>query len=159
MTSQVRISRAQNDETRLDRVFPVQKDYNAHATLKCLVPHHGSIQMQMRFLCPRSEVLETAQDLEVDLPIIFAPCPTSLRMRTGVEKPAVGIAPQFGDRVQIEADDFINIFLLRIVAIHTMIVDARLQAMSMRTQLLLEEVDPRVFRPSLRRFVSRPVLR
>jgi hypothetical protein len=54
------------------------------------------------------------QGLEVDLPSIFAPCPTSLRVRTGVEKHAVGVAPQFGNGVQIEADDFINVFLLRI---------------------------------------------
>jgi hypothetical protein len=111
MTIQLRISRAQNDETRLGWVFPVQEDHNTHATLKRLVPHHGGIQMQMRFLCPRAEVLETAQGLAVDLPIIFASSPTSLRVWTGVEKPAVGVAPQFGDRVQIETDDFINIFL------------------------------------------------
>src|SRR5205809_7855318 len=114
MTIELRISRAQHDEMWLGGVFPVEEDHQAQATLKRLVPHHGGIQMQMRFLCPRAEVLETAQDLEVDLPILFAPCPTSLRVRTGIEKPAVGIAPQFGDRVQIEADDFINIFLLRI---------------------------------------------
>jgi hypothetical protein len=118
------ISRAQNDETRLGRVFPVEEDHNAQATLKCLVPHHGGIQMQMRFLSPGAEVLETAQDLEVHLPIIFAPCSTSLRVRTGIQKPAVGIAPQVGDGVQIEADDFIQIFLRRLVAIHTMRGDA-----------------------------------
>ena len=70
--------------------------------------------MQMRFIFPCSEILETAQGLEVDLPVILALCPASLGVRTGVGKPAVGVAPQLGDRVQIEADDFINIFLLRI---------------------------------------------
>src|SRR5437016_11790682 len=113
----------------------------------------------MRFLRPRAEVLETAQVLEVDFPIILPPCPASLRVRTGVEKQAVGVAPQFGDRMQIEADDFINIFLLRIIAIHTMILDARRQAMSMRTPVLLVEVDPRVFRLGLRGFLSRRRLR
>src|SRR4029450_5615416 len=113
----------------------------------------------MRFLRLRSEVLETVQGLEVDLPIIFAPCPTSLRVRTGVEKQAVGVAPQFGDGVQIETDDFINIFLLRIVAIHAMIGDARRQAMPMLTQLLLVEVDPGFFWLSLCGFLSRRRLR
>ena len=68
----------------------------------------------MRFIFPCAEVLETAQVLEVDLPVILAPCPASLRVWTGGEKQAVGVAPQLGDRVQIEANDFINIFLLRI---------------------------------------------
>src|SRR5262249_55985867 len=113
-TVQLRISRAQHDETRLGRVFLVEKDHETHATLQRLVPHHGGIQVQIRFICPCSEVLETAQVLEVDLPIILALCPTSLRVRTGVDKHAVSVAPQLGDRVQIEADNFINIFLLRI---------------------------------------------
>src|SRR6266516_174328 len=113
----------------------------------------------MRFIFPCAEVLETAQVLEVDLPIIFASSPTSLRVRTGVEKQAVGVAPQFGDRVQIETDDFINIFLLRIVAIHAMIGDARRQAMPMLTQLLRVEVDPGFFRLGLRGFLSRRRLR
>src|SRR5262252_7421228 len=109
MIIQIRISRAQYNETRLGRVFPIAQDHQAQATLKRLVPHHGGIQMQMRFLWPRAEVLEPVQGLEVDLPIIFAPCPTALWVRTGVEKPAVSVAPQCGDRVQMEADDFINI--------------------------------------------------
>src|SRR5882672_9336354 len=61
--------------------------------------------------------------------------------------------------MQIEADDFINIFLFRIVAVHTMLLDTRWQAMSMRTQLLLVEVDPRVFRLRLCGFLSRRRLR
>ena len=72
---------------------------------------------------------------------------------------AVGVAPQFGDGMQIEADDFINIFLLRIVAVHAMIGDARRQAMPMLVQLLLVEVDPRVVRLGLRGFLSRRRLR
>src|SRR2546426_874289 len=115
MTVQLRISRAQNNETRLGWVFPVEEHHNAQATLKRLVPHHRGRQMQMWFLLHGSEVLETAQGLEVDLPIIFAPGSPSLRVRTGEEKQAVGVAPQSGDRVQLEAGDFINIFLLCIV--------------------------------------------
>ena len=114
MTIQLRISRAQNDETRLGRVFPVQENNKTQAMLQRLVPHDGGIQVQMRLIFSCAEVLETAQVLEVDLPSIFAPCPTALRVRSGVEKQAVGVAPQFGDGVQIEVDDFINIFLLRI---------------------------------------------
>src|SRR5262249_2549779 len=144
MAIQIRISRAQHDETRLGRVFPLEEDHNTQATLQRLVPHHGGIQMHMRFLWPRAEVLEPVQGLEVDLPIIFPPGPTSLWVRTGVEEPAVRVASQFGDGVQLEADDFINVFLLRIVAIHTMIADARRQAMPMLAQLLLVEVDPGV---------------
>jgi hypothetical protein len=103
----------------------------------------------MRLICSCAEILETAQVLEVDLPRIFAPCPTALRVWSSVEKHAVGIAPQFGDRMQIEANNCINIFLLRIVAIYAMIGDTRRQAMPMRTQLLRVEVDPRVFRLGL----------
>src|SRR5919202_2232732 len=159
MAIQLRISRAQHEEPRLGRVFPIEEDYNAQATLKRLVPHHSGIQMHMRFLWPRAEVLEPVQGLEVDLPIIFAPCPTSLRVRTGIEKHTVSVAPQFGDGVQMETNDFIYIFLLRIVAIHAMIADARRQAMPMRTQLLLVEVDPRVFRLRLCGLLARRRLR
>src|SRR5688572_4902498 len=159
MAIQLRISGAQNDETRLGWVFPVQENHKTQAPLQRLVPHDGGIQVQMRLIFSCAEVLETAQVLEVDLPSIFAPCPTALRVRSGVEKPAVGVAPQFGDGVQIEADDFINIFLLRIVAIHAMIGDARRQAMPMRTQLLRVEVDPGFFWLSLGSFLSRRRLR
>ena len=154
-TVQLRISRAQNDETWLGWVFPVEEDYKAQAMLQRLVPHHGGIQMQMRLICSWAKVLEPAQVLEVDLPVLLPPCPTALRVRSGVEKHAVGIAPQFGDRMQIEADHGINIFFLCIVAIYTMVGDTRRQAMPMRTQLLRVEVDPRVFRLGLCRFLSR----
>src|SRR5437762_2096362 len=154
MAIQIRISRAQNDKTRLGRVLPVQENHNTQATLQRLMPHDGGIQVQMRRIFAWAEVLETAQVLEVDLPSIFAPCPTALRVRSGVEKQAVGVAPQFGDRMQIEADDCINIFLLRIVAIYTMIGDAWWQAMPMRTQLLQVEVDPGLFLPGLRGVLS-----
>src|SRR5262245_65761425 len=113
MAIQIRISRAQNDEPWLGRVFPVQEHHKTQATLQRLVPHDGGIQVQMRLIFACAEVLETAQVLEVDLPSIFAPCPAALRVQSGVEKQAVGVAPQFGDGVQIEANDFINEFQLR----------------------------------------------
>ena len=86
----------------------------------------------MRFIVHGAKILETAHGLEVDLAVIFAPCPTALRVQSGVEKQAVGVAPQFGDGVQIEANDFIKICLLRIVAVHAMIANARWQAMPLR---------------------------
>src|SRR5215475_5417833 len=159
MTIQFRISRTQNDETRLGRVFPVQEHHKTQATLQRLVPHDGGIQVQMRLIFACAEVLETAQVLEVDLPSIFAPCPTALRVRTSIEKQAVGVAPQFGDGMQIETDDFINIFLLRIVAVYTVIFNARRQAVPMRMQLLLIEVDPGLFLRSLRGLLARRRLR
>src|SRR5215218_9849909 len=159
MAIQLRIRRAQNDETWLGRVFPVQENHKTQATLQRLVPHDGGIQVQMRLIFACAEVLEMAQVLEVDLPSIFAPCPTALRVQSGVEKHAVGVAPQFGDGVQIEVNDFITIFLLRIVAIYTMIGEARRQAMPMRTQLLPIEVDPGFFRLGLCGVLSRRRLR
>jgi len=114
MTMQRRISRAQNDATRLGRVFPVQENDKTHATLQRLVPHDGGRQVERRLIFSCAEVLETAHVLEVDLPSLCALGPTSFWVWTGIEKQAVGVAPSSGDRVQIEADDFINIFLLRI---------------------------------------------
>src|SRR4029434_10725228 len=113
----------------------------------------------MRLLFPCAEVLNTAQVLEVALPSIFASCPPALRVRSGVEQHAVGVAPQFGDHMKIEVGDLIKIFLLRIVAIYTMIGEPRRQAMPMRPQLLRVEVDPRVFRLALGGFLSQWRLR
>src|SRR5262245_56766722 len=61
--------------------------------------------------------------------------------------------------MQIEADDCINIFLLRVVAVHTMIGDARWQTMPMRAQLLCVEVDPGLFLRGLRGRLARRRLR
>src|SRR5215472_14700897 len=124
MAIQCRISRAQHNKTRFGWVFPVQEHHQTQATLQRFMPHHGGLQVQMRRIYSWAKVLETAQVLEVDLPVILPPCPTSLRVRTSREKEAVGVAPQCGDGVQSEADDFINIFLLRIVAVYTVIGDA-----------------------------------
>ncbi len=159
MTMPVRIRRAQNDATRRGRGCPVEKDDKAHATLQCLGPPPGSIQRPRRGLCPRAEGLATAQDVAVALPILCAPCPTSLRVRTGGEQPAGGLAPQCGARVPSEADAFITRLRLRLVALHTMRGDARRQARSMRTPLRFGEVDPRVFRRGRRCVRSRRRLR
>ena len=99
MTMQVRVRRAPHNETRLGWVFPVQEHHQTQAPLQRLVPHDGTIQVQMRLIFSCAEVLEAAQVLEVDLPGILAPCPTALRVRTGVEQHAVSVAPQFGDGV------------------------------------------------------------
>src|SRR5919108_3612741 len=107
MAIQCRISRAQNDETRFGWVFPVQEHHKTQATLQRLMPHHSGIQVQMRRIFSWAKVLKTAQVLEVHLPSIFASCPTALRVRAGVEKHAVGVAPQFSDRMQMEAGNFI----------------------------------------------------
>ena len=37
---------------RLGRVFPVEESHRAQAPLKRLVPHHGGVPMQMRFIFP-----------------------------------------------------------------------------------------------------------
>src|SRR5215472_8422418 len=143
-------------EEKLDlKTCGVEFYQHTQATLQRLVPHHGGIQVQMRGIFHGAEVLETTQGLEVDLAVIFAPCPTALWVRPSVEKPTVRVAPQLGDRVQIETDDGINIFLLRIVAVHAMIGDARRQAMPMLAQLLRVEVDPGFFQLSLSGFLSR----
>ena len=76
MAIKPRIGKAQNDETRLGRVFPVEENPNAQATLKRPTLHDGGIKSQMRLLCPHSEGFEPGQGLEVNLAIIFAPCPT-----------------------------------------------------------------------------------
>src|SRR5215831_7788351 len=103
MAIQCRISRAQHNETRFGWVFPVQEHHKTQATLQRFMPPHGGIQMQMRRICSWAKVLEPAQVLEVDLPVILPPCPPALRVWTSVEKPAVGVAPQFGDGVQLKA--------------------------------------------------------
>src|SRR2546428_13566074 len=71
MTIQVRIRRAQHNATRLGWVFPAQENHKTHATLQCLVPHDGSRQVQRRRIFAGAEVLEAAQVLEGDLPVIL----------------------------------------------------------------------------------------
>jgi hypothetical protein len=158
-TMQIGIDRSKNDEAWLDGVFPVEEDHQAQATLKRLVPHHGSLQRQMGCIVHRAKVLDTAQGLEVDLAVICAPGPASLRVRTRVEKPTGRIAPPCGARVQRKADDFSTIVLLRLIAVHAMIDHARWQALPRRAPWLLGEVDPALFRLGLRGLLPRWRLR
>src|SRR5262245_12491841 len=123
-------------------------------TCRTLAPDHGGRQRHMRLILPGAEVLATAPVLEGHLAVLCASCPASLRMRTGVEKPAVGVAPPFGAGVPLAADDCIKIFLLRLVAVHPMIWDAQRQAMPMRAQWLRVEVDPGFFQRSLSGFLA-----
>jgi hypothetical protein len=159
MTIQLRIRRASNEATRLGRGLPVQEDHQAPATLQRLVPHHGSRPMPMRCLCPRAAVLETAHGLAVDLPSLGAPCPTARRVRTGGEQHAVGVAPQCGAGMPIEADDFLTRLLLRRGAVPALRGEARRQARARRVQLLRGAVAPRVVRLGLRGGRSRRRLR
>jgi len=116
-----------------------------HATpamLKRRVPHHRGRPVQRRGICPCAEVLDTAQGLAVDLASRCAPGPTALRVRTGREQPAVGVAPQLGERVPIAADDFSKILLRRLVAVPAMIGDARWPARPLRAPWRRVAVDP-----------------
>jgi hypothetical protein len=149
MIMQSRIRRAQHEATRRGRIFPMEEDHQAQATLKRLVPHHGGRQMPLRVFWPRAAVLETVQGLAGDLPILLTPCPTSLRVRTGGEKHAVSVAPPWGEGMPREADAFLTLFLLRIVAVSTGLGDTRRQAMPRLAQWLRVEGDPGFFRLSL----------
>ena len=66
-------------------------------------------------------------------------------MGAAIQEPTVSIAPQLGDRMQLEGDDLIEIFLLRKVAVHAVITNTLRQAMPLRAQLLLVEVDAGLF--------------
>jgi hypothetical protein len=159
MIMQSRIRRAQHEATRRGRIFPMEEDHQAQATLKRLVPHHGGRQMPMRVLWPRAAVLETVQGLAGDLPILLTPCPTSLRVRTGGEKHAVSVAPPWGEGMPREADAFLTLFLLRIVTVSTGLGDTRRQAMPRLAQWLRVEGDPGFFRLSLGGGLARRRLR
>lgn len=71
-------------------------------------------------------------------------------MRAGIKEPTVGIAPQFGDRMQLETDDFSNVLLFRKVAVHAVICDALGQARTLRAQLLFVEINASLFLLSFR---------
>ena len=155
MTIQIRISRAQHDEPRLGRGLPGQAHHQTQATLQGLVPHDCGLQGQMRLLLSGAALLETAPVWAVALPRIVAPCPTALRVRTGGEQHAVGVAPPLGTRMPSEPDDFSTIFLLRIVALHAMSGAPRRHAMSRRTQWLRVAGAPGFCRLGLRGLFSR----
>src|SRR5581483_193897 len=128
---QPQVGRRQNDVTRPGRVFPINEDDHPQFPLERPVPDDGRVEMEMRFVCQRPEVLKPAQVLPVDLAVVLALAPAPPRMRFGVKEQTVGITTQFGDRVQSETDDFVNVFLLREVAVYGMISDLRWQPMAM----------------------------
>src|SRR5437588_5037124 len=106
--------------------------------------------MEMFGLRERAQIFKPAEVREVDLAIVLALPPTALRVRAGIKEPTVGIAPQLGDGMQFEVNDFINIFLLRKIAVHGVIFDALGQALTLRAQLLLVEINPGFFLLRLR---------
>ena len=77
----------------------------------------GRIEMHCLSLLQRAEILKAAEVLKIDLAIILARPPASLRVWFSEQEQAIGIAPQLGNRMQIEADHLINIFLLRKVVL------------------------------------------
>src|SRR5206468_6661831 len=100
------------------------------------VPDDGRIQMQMCRLRHGAKGRKAAEVLKMDFAIILPPRPAALGVRAGVEKPTVGVAPQLGNRVQVETDSFITVLLLGEVPVHAMIGDLRRQAVTLLTQLL-----------------------
>jgi hypothetical protein len=109
------------------------------------VPDNSRIEMYMVGLLQRAKILKPAQVVKVDLAVVFTLSPWALRMGAAIQEPTVGIAPQLGERMQLEGDDLIEIFLLRKVAVYAVITDTLRQAMPLRAQLLLVEVDAGLF--------------
>src|SRR5438132_9252088 len=105
MAIQIRISRAQNDKTRLGRVLPVQENHNTQATLQRLMPHDGGIhglltacKQNGHSICPYIEPPQGGISLRrtrIGLPrarksIAQSPSTTSAsRRRYGSDKPVV----------------------------------------------------------------------
>src|SRR5262249_45649442 len=109
------------------------------------VPDHGRIERDLWRLLQPAEILNPAEVLKVDLAVILTLPPTWLRMRAGIKEQTAGIAPQLGDRVKLEVNDLIKIFLFRKVAVHAMIFAPLWQAMTLRVQLLLVEINAGLF--------------
>jgi hypothetical protein len=151
----LRIRPAQDHAPRLGRGVPMQEDHQAPATLQRLGPPHGGREMQRRFRGPRAAGLDTMQGLAGDLPSLLAPRPTALRVRTGGETHAGGVTAPWGHGVPLAADDFSNIGLLRLGAIHTRLAETRWQAMPMRAQGRRGAVDPGCCRLRLRGVLAR----
>jgi hypothetical protein len=101
--------------------------------------------MQMFRLRHGAEGLKAAAVLNIDVAIILTPRPAALWVRAGVEKPTVGVAPQLSNRVQVETDSFIKVFLLGKVTVHAMIGDLRRQAVTLLTPLLPVKIHSGLF--------------
>jgi hypothetical protein len=109
------------------------------------VPDNRRIEMYMVGLLQRAKILKPAQVVKVDLAVVFTLSPSTLRMGAAIQEPTVGIAPQLGDRMQLESDDRIEIFLLRKVAVYAVITNTLRQALPLRAQLRLVEVEAGLF--------------
>src|SRR5262249_43859733 len=138
---QFQISRGQDHVARLGGIFPIEEDDHRQLPLERNVPDHGRIEMDLFSLLQGAQILKPAQVLKVDLAIVLALPPTALPMRARIKEQTVGVAPELGDRVKLEVNDFIKIFLFRKVAVHAVIFDALWQAMTRIAQLLLVEIN------------------
>ena len=94
-------------------LFPIDKHHHAQLALEGDMPDQGGIELDMVSLLQGAEVLTAAQVLKGDLAVVFAPAPATLRIRSGIEKHTVGVAPQFRDGMQIERHHLIDVLLLR----------------------------------------------
>src|SRR5215510_7418970 len=104
------------------------------------MPHNSRIQLHRLGFLQRAEVGEAAKVVKVDLAVILALGPAPQRMRASIKEQTVRVAPQLRDRVQVESNDFINIFLLRKVAVHAVRDDTFWQALTLHAQLLFVDI-------------------
>src|SRR5262249_24842544 len=142
---QFQLRRSQDHVRRLGWIFPSDEDDHPELPLERDVPDHGRIERDLWRLLQPAEILNPAEVLKVDLAVILTLPPTWLRMRAGIKEQTAGIAPQLGHRVKLEVNDLIKIFLFRKVAVHAMIFAPLWQAMTLRVQLLLVEINAGLF--------------
>ena len=142
---QGQIRRGQHDIARLGRSFPVDNDHEAQRPFERDVPDNRCIQMPIVRLRHGAKRRKAAEVLKIDFAIILPPRPAALGVRAGIEKPTIGVAPQLGNRVQVETDHFIQVFLLGKVPVHAMISDLRWQAVTLLTQLLQVKIHSGLF--------------
>ena len=114
---QFQVGRSQHDVTWLGQVFPIDEDDHTQFPPERFVPDDGCVDMDIPLIFPRSEIFKSAQVLPVDLTVVLALAPATAWVLTGIQKQAISIAAQLRDRMESETDNFINIFLLREVAI------------------------------------------
>src|SRR4030095_782136 len=78
------------------------------------------------------------QVLKVHFAVILAPPSPLFRMWSGIEKRTVGVVPEFGNGMEIQGDDFIDVLLLGKVAIHAVIPNRAGEAMALSVELLVK---------------------
>ena len=110
------------------------------------MPNKGRVELDIGSPLQRAEILKPAQVVKVDLAVVLALGPAALGVRASIQEQAVGVAPQRRDRVQLEGNDFVNIFLLRKVTVDAVIGDTLGETMPLLPQLLLVEINPGLFR-------------